>query len=40
MLAEMEVAEREWKEAFSTWKYTDLADWRKEFTEYKGINVN
>ncbi|XP_022105576.1 cholinesterase-like [Acanthaster planci] len=40
MLAEMDVAEREWKEAFSTWKYTDMADWRKEFTEYKTIRLN
>ncbi|XP_022105590.1 acetylcholinesterase-like [Acanthaster planci] len=40
MLDEMDVAEREWKQAFSTWKYTDMVDWRKEFTEYKAVNVN
>jgi carboxylesterase type B len=40
MLADLEVAEREWRQAFSTWKYTDLADWRKEFSEYKAINMN
>jgi carboxylesterase type B len=39
MLADMDAAEREWREAFSTWKYTDLADWRKEFSEYKQINM-
>ncbi|XP_038046539.1 cholinesterase 1-like [Patiria miniata] len=40
MLADMDEAEREWRQAFSTWKYTDLADWRNEFAEYKAINVN
>ncbi|XP_022105612.1 cholinesterase 1-like [Acanthaster planci] len=40
MLADLDVAEREWRQAFSTWKYTDLADWRKGFTEYKAINMN
>ncbi|XP_022105581.1 acetylcholinesterase-like [Acanthaster planci] len=40
MFADMDVAEREWKEAFSTWKYTDRADWRKELAEYKTLNVN
>ncbi|XP_038079002.1 cholinesterase 1-like [Patiria miniata] len=39
MLADLDVAEREWREAFHTWKYTDLADWRYQFAEYKAINA-
>jgi carboxylesterase type B len=40
MLGDLEVTQREWRQAFSTWKYTDLADWRKEFMDYKATNVN
>ena len=37
---ELEVAEREWKKAFYSWKYNDLADWKDEFAKYKAATMN
>ena len=34
---DLDVAEREWKQSYSTWKYTDMANWREEFASYKAI---
>merc|ERR1711962_412487 len=40
MLGELEVAEREWRQSFYSWKYNDLADWRDEFAKYKAVTMN
>ncbi|XP_071788164.1 cholinesterase-like [Asterias amurensis] len=40
MLANIEATEREWKESFYTWKYTDMADWREQFNQYKALTGN
>ncbi|XP_071788163.1 cholinesterase-like [Asterias amurensis] len=40
MLADMETSEREWRESYSAWKYTDMADWREQFNQYKSATGN
>ncbi|XP_071789077.1 cholinesterase-like [Asterias amurensis] len=40
MLANMDDIEREWKASYSAWKYTDMADWREQFNQYKALTGN
>ncbi|XP_022101725.1 cholinesterase 1-like [Acanthaster planci] len=35
MLADQDTVELEWKDAFYRWKYTDMEDWKMQFTKYK-----
>ncbi|XP_022101724.1 cholinesterase 1-like [Acanthaster planci] len=35
MLADQDTVELEWKDAFYRWKYTDMEDWKTQFTKYK-----
>ncbi|XP_033624927.1 cholinesterase 1-like [Asterias rubens] len=35
MLASVDKVEREWRESYSAWKYTDMPDWREQFNQYK-----
>jgi carboxylesterase type B len=35
LLGELEMTEREWRQSYYNWKYTDLANWREEFARYK-----
>ncbi|XP_022098355.1 cholinesterase 1-like [Acanthaster planci] len=39
-LGELDDVERQWRQAFKTWKYTDMADWRDEFNKYKAVVYN
>ena len=32
--ADLKETERQWREEFYTWKYTDMANWRHAFDEY------
>ena len=36
----MEASEREWRDSYSAWKYTDMADWREQFNQYKAQTGN
>ena len=38
--ADMKTSEREWRESYSAWKYTDMADWREQFNQYKSATGN
>jgi len=40
MLSDLEVTERQWRQAFSTWKNVDMSDWRKHFNQFKSNDLN
>ena len=35
--ADLKETERQWREEFYTWKYTDLKEWRDAFDEYEEL---
>ncbi|XP_033625000.1 cholinesterase 2-like [Asterias rubens] len=40
MIASIDEVEREWRDSYSAWKYTDMADWREQFSQYKALTGN
>ncbi len=38
--ADMKETERQWREEFYTWKYTDIKEWRGAFDEYEALRSN
>jgi len=35
LMGELASTEREWRQSYYSWKYTDLANWREEFAKYR-----